>query len=125
MIEKLPPRERQLFEALYSLKHATAAELQNALDDPPSNSAVRVMLRRLERKGFVAHREEEGRFIYSPAVPEKRIKQSALQRFVETYFGGSPVDAAAALIGMSEKASREELDELEQMIAKVRREERG
>lgn len=123
MIDKLPPRERQLFETLYSLKRATAAELQNALEDAPGNSAVRVMMRRLEAKGFVTHRDENGRFVYSPAVPEKRIKQSALQRFVETYFGGSPVDAAAALIGMSEKASREELDELKQMIAKVRQEE--
>ena len=124
MIEKLPPRERQLFEALYSLKRATAAELQNVLEDAPGNSAVRVMLRRLEAKGFVTHREEEGRFVYSPAVPEKRIKQSALQRFVETYFGGSPVDAAAALIGMSQKADPDELRELERMIARVRQEEK-
>lgn len=123
MIEKLPPRERQLFEALYSLKQATAAELQNALDDPPSNSAVRVMLRRLEKKGFVTHREEAGRFIYSPAVPESRIRQSALKRFVETYFGGSPTGAAAALIGMSQDASREELERLEQLIARTRQED--
>jgi BlaI family transcriptional regulator, penicillinase repressor len=123
LIDKLPPRERELFEALYSLKRATAAEIQGALTDAPSNSAVRVMLGRLEKKGFVRHREEAGRFIYSPAVPENRIRQSALKRFVETYFGGSPVVAAAALIGMSEKNDRGELDELEQLIAKVRKED--
>ena len=124
MIDKLPPRERELFDALYGLKQATAAELQGALEDAPSNSAVRVMLRRLEAKGFVTHREVDGRFVYSPALPESRIKQSALKRFVETYFGGSPAGAAAALIGMSEKVSRDELDQLEQMIAKARKEER-
>ena len=123
MIDKLPPRERQLFETLYSMKRATAAELQDALEDAPGNSAIRVMLRRLESKGFVTHREENGRFLYTPAVPERRIKQSALQRFVETYFGGSPVGAAAALIGMSQSADPEELRQLEEMIAKVKREE--
>ena len=123
MIDKLPARERQLFEALYSMKRATAVELQDALEDAPSNSAVRVMLRRLEAKGFVTHREEDGRFIYSPAVPERRIKQTALRRFVETYFGGSPMGAAAALVGMSEKVDPEELRRLEEMIAKVKREE--
>ena len=123
MIDKLPPRERQLFEALYSMKRATAAELQEAIDDAPSNSAVRVMLRRLEAKGFVTHREEGGRFVYSPAVAGKRIEQSALQRFVETYFGGSPVGAATALIGMSDKVDPDELRELEKMIARVKREE--
>ncbi len=123
MIDKLPPRERELFEALYGLGHATAAELQDALEDAPSNSAVRVMLRRLEAKGFVTHREDNGRFIYAPALTQSRIKQSALKRFVETYFGGSPVGAAAALIGMSEKVDPQELRELEQLIAKVRKEE--
>ena len=124
MIDKLPPRERELFEALYALGHATAAELEQALEDAPSNSAIRVMLRRLEAKGFVTHREEDGRFVYAPAMPESRIKQSALKRFVETYFGGSPVGAAAALIGMSQKVDPSELAELEKMIAKVRREEK-
>ena len=123
MIDKLPPRERELFEALYAMKQATAAELQKALDDPPSNSAVRIMLRRLGEKGFVAHREEQGRFIYSPAVAENRMKQSAVRRLVEVYFGGSPLGAAAALIGMSEKVDEEELRQLEQMIARVRKEE--
>ncbi|MBA3577804.1 MAG: BlaI/MecI/CopY family transcriptional regulator [Sphingomonas sp.] len=105
------------------MKSASAADLQAALDDAPSNSAVRVMLRRLEAKGFVTHREEDGRFIYSPALPEKGLKQSALKRFVETYFAGSPLGAAAALIGMSEKVDPDELRQLEQMIAKVRKEE--
>jgi BlaI family transcriptional regulator, penicillinase repressor len=123
LIDKLPPRERELFEALYGLGHATAAELEEVLENPPSNSAIRVMLRRLEAKGFVTHREENGRFVYAPALPESRIKQSALKRFVETYFGGSPVGAAAALIGMSEKVDPDELRQLEQMIAKVRKED--
>lgn len=123
MIEKLPPRERELFEALYTLGTATAAELEEALDQAPSNSAIRVMLRRLEKKGFVSHREEAGRYIYSPAVPESRIRQSAVKRFVETYFGGSPLGAAAALIGMSQKVSAEELNQLEQLIAKARQED--
>lgn len=123
MIDKLSARERQLFEALYAAKEATAAQLRDALDDAPGNSAVRVMLRRLEAKGFITHREAGGRFIYAPSIPEKRIEQSALQRFVETYFGGSAIGAAAALVGMTEKVDPEELHELEQVIAKVRREE--
>ena len=124
LIHKLPPRERQLFEALYMLKRATAVELQDALEDAPSNSAIRVMLRRLEEKGFVTHREQDGRFVYSPAVPEQRLRQSALKRFVDTYFGGSSIGAAAALIGMSEKADPQELRDLERLIEKVLKEDK-
>lgn len=123
MIDQLPPRERQLFEALYALGHATAAELESALENAPSNSAIRVMLRRLEAKGFVTHREENGRFVYAPALADSRIKQSAVQRFVETYFGGSPLGAATALLGMSGNASPAEIEKLEAMLAKVRKEQ--
>lgn len=123
MIDKLPPRERQLFEALYALKQATAAELEKVLEDAPGNSAIRAMLRRLEAKGFVAHREEDGRFVFSPAVPERRIRQSVLRRFVETYFGGSPLGAATALVGMSEDVTPAEIAKLEEMLAKIRKEQ--
>ena len=122
MIDKLPPREREVFDALYALGEATAADVQESLDDAPSNSAIRVMLSRLEKKGVIRHRVENNRFVYAPAVAAPKIQRSAVQRFVQTYFKGSPVGAAAALIGMSEKVSSEELDELEQLIAKARQE---
>jgi len=123
LIDKLPPRERELFDRLFAAGEATAAELQSSLGGSLSNSAIRVMLRRLEAKGAVRHREEDGRFIYAPAMAANRIKQSALKQFVQTYFGGSPVGAAAALIGMSEKVDPADLDKLEQMIAKARQED--
>lgn len=122
MIDKLPPRERQVFEALYARGEASAAELCAAMDDPPSNSAARIMLSRLERKGFVTHRVEDGKYIYAPALPDPAIRQSAVRQFIDTYFCGSPIGAAAALIGMSEKIEREELGQLEQAIAKARKE---
>ena len=120
MIEKLPPRERELFEALYRLGEATAAELQQELEGRPGNSAVRVMLRRLEQKGVIIHRERDGRFIYSPALPKGRIKQSAARRFVRTYFGGSAINAATALLGMSDGLDEADLDALARLVATAR-----
>lgn len=122
MIDKLPPRERQVFDALFTRGEATAAELCSAMEDPPSNSAARVMLSRLERKGFVTHRVEDGKFVYAPALPEKAVKQSAVQHFIDTFFRGSPIGAAAALIGMSDKIEDTELEQLEAAVAKARKE---
>ena len=120
MIEKLPPRERQVFDALYARKQATAAEIQALIPNPPSNSAVRIMLSRLEKKGFVTHRLVDQTYVYAPAVPDRKLKQSALRHMIETFFDGSPIGAAAALVGMSGKVDAQELDALEQMIAKAR-----
>jgi predicted transcriptional regulator len=123
LIERLPPRERQVFDALYARKQATAAEIQAMIPDPPSNSAVRIMLSRLEKKGFVTHKMIDQAYVYSPALPERKLRQSALRHMIETFFDGSPIGAAAALVGMSGKVDPEELDQLEQMIAKARREQ--
>jgi predicted transcriptional regulator len=111
-----------VFDALYASGETTAAELCASMDDPPSNSAVRIMLSRLERKGFVTHRAENGKYVYSAAVPEPVVKQTAVRQFIDTFFRGSPIGAAAALIGMSEQIADEDLDQLEAAIAQARKE---
>jgi predicted transcriptional regulator len=123
VIEKLPPRERQIVDALYALGEATAAEIRNRLESPPSYSAVRAMLARLETKGWVRHREEEQRYVYAPVQAKAEVEQTALRQVVRTFFSNSPARAATALLGMSETLSPSELDALEQMIAKARKEQ--
>jgi predicted transcriptional regulator len=120
MIEKLPPREREVFEALFAAGESSAADLQSRMAEPPSNSALRIMLSRLEKKGFVTHREVDGKFVYAPAVAERNLRQSVLRQMIGTFFGGSPAGAAAALIGMSEEIAPEELDRIEAAIAAAR-----
>lgn len=122
MIEKLPPRERQVFDALYAHGEATAAEIETLIPDPPGNSAIRAMLSRLEKKGFVARRMVDQKYVYSTAVPERKVKQSALSHLIQTFFNGSPAGAATALLGMSDKIAPHELDALEELIAKARKE---
>jgi predicted transcriptional regulator len=122
LIEKLPPRERQLFDTLYAHGEATAAELESLIDDPPSNSAIRAMLARMEKKGVITRRLTDQKYVYSTALPERRVKQSALSHLIRTFFNGSPAGAATALLGMADKIEAKELDELERMIAKVREE---
>lgn len=122
MIEKLPPRERQLFEALCAHGEATASDLEGLLPDPPGNSAIRAMLGRMEKKGFVTRRLQDQKYIYASALPEPKVKQSALKHLIQTFFNGSPASAATAMLGMSEKIEPSELDRLEALIAKARKE---
>lgn len=121
MLEKLPPRERQIVDLLYVQGERTVAEVCEALPDPLTASAVRAMLTRLEAKGYVRRQQSERGFVYAPAVPESKAKQSALSQLVRTFFGGSPVGAATALLGMSAKLDDDELAELERSIAAVRK----
>jgi predicted transcriptional regulator len=82
------------------------------------------MLTRLEAKGFVRRRQSEKGYLFAPAVPENAAKQSALKQIVSTFFQGSPVGAASALLGMSDKLDEQELDELERLISEARKGQR-
>jgi predicted transcriptional regulator len=118
----LSRRERQIMDVLFKLERATATEIQQALADPPSNSAVRAHLRTLEEKGHVRHEAEDLRYVYAPVVKTEKARKSALKHLVETFFSGSPGQAVAALLGDgAEKLSADDLDRLQRLIDQARR----
>jgi predicted transcriptional regulator len=122
---QLGRRERQIVDAVYRLRKASVAEVRAALPDPPSYSAVRAMLNLLEKKGHVRHERDGIRYRYLPVVTPKKAQRSALRHLVSTFFHGSPVAAATALLEMSgAKISREERERLEALIARAESEGR-
>jgi len=125
MLSKLPPRERQIVDILYERGALAVADICDALPDQLSGSAVRAMLKRLEDKGFVQRSESERGFLYSPVVSDSVAKKSALSEIVRVFFNGSPASAASALLGMSDQLKKDEIDEIEQMIAKARKAKGG
>jgi predicted transcriptional regulator len=125
MLSKLPPRERQIVDILYQQGPLAVADICDALPDQLSGSAVRAMLKRLEDKGYVQRSDSERGYLYSPTVADSVAKKSALSDIVKTFFNGSPASAASALLGMSDRLKEDELDELEQMIARARQAKGG
>jgi len=121
VLNKLPPRERQLVDILYRCGECTVAEIISALPVELSGSAVRAMLKRLEDKGFVTRTESERGFLFSPVVADTVARKNALSDVVRTFFNGSAAGAASALLGMSDRLDERELDDLERMIADARR----
>ena len=119
----LSRRERQIMDILYQRGRATAADIREALPDPPSYSAVRALLRVLEDKGHVRHEEEALRYVFLPTVPREAAKRSALRHMLTTFFNGSVEQAVAALLdGNASKLSEAELERLARLIEKARKE---
>lgn len=118
----LSRRERQIVDILYTQGRATAADVQAALPDPPSYSAVRAMLRILEEKGHVRHEQDGPRYVYLPTVARDNAKRSALRHMLRTFFDGSAEQAISALLDdSSTRLSERELDRLARMIDQARR----
>jgi predicted transcriptional regulator len=123
--DPLSRRERQIMDVVYRLGRATAAEVREALPDPPSYSAVRALLRVLEEKGHLRHEQDGPRYVFLPTVPRDKARKSALRRLVQTFFEGSTAQAVAALLDAPDaKLSDEDLDRLSHLIEQARREGR-
>jgi BlaI family transcriptional regulator, penicillinase repressor len=95
-------RERQIIELVYQLGKATVADVLSRLPDPPSYSAVRAMLGKLEDKGYLSHEQDGPRYVYIAAVPAERARRTALRQVVDTFFGGSVEQAVLALVKLPE-----------------------
>ncbi len=118
----LSRRERQIMETVYACGQASVNEVLAALPDPPSYSAVRAILNMLADKGHLRRIKQGKKFLYEPTVPAEKVRRSALRNLLATFFGGSAVQAMAAMIeNNAERLSKEDLDRLEQMIREARK----
>jgi predicted transcriptional regulator len=122
--EKLSRREREIMDVLIALgDRASADQIREKLSDPPSYSAVRAMLAKLEAKGAIRHRAEGLRYVYYPTTSRATAQKKALGQLVRVFFRGSPVETAAALL-KQEAWSDDELDALRAEIDRVKKERR-
>lgn len=121
MIPPLPRREREIFEILCGLELATAADVRGRMAEPPSYSAVRTMLARLEAKGLIRHQEADQSYVYEIVPQGTDIRESALRQMVKTFFDGSAASAATALLGLMPKLAPEDLERLQAAIDQARK----
>ena len=112
-------------DAVFALDNRASAEAIRArLTNPPSSSSVRVMLGRLEAKGFLTHEEDGLRYLYSATMSPRVAKRTALRKYVQVFFGGSVRQMMTALL-RDGSWSAEDLDALRAEIERVRKERRS
>jgi predicted transcriptional regulator len=116
MLDKLPRREREVLEVLSRLSSATVGGIRAGMSDPPSYSAVRTILGRLEAKKLVRRRSDVHAHIYQPVEGPAKIQESILRKLVDTLFGGSALGAATALISLADRVDESELEALQEAI---------
>src|SRR5262245_32877409 len=118
---QLSRRERQIMDIVYAHGAVTAAQVLGELPDPPSYSAVRALLRILEEKGHLKHKQEGAKYVYIPTEERGSAGGAALRGVVQTFYDGSVSRAVAALMGGSGKLSEKELGELRKLIEEARK----
>lgn len=99
----------------------TATAVRERMASAPSYSAVRTLIARLEERGYLTHESRGGANVYRPTALAEDVQSAALQDVVQTFFRGSAVSAATALLGLSDRPSSEERSALEAAIAEARK----
>ena len=120
--ERLTRREREIMNAVFALgNRASAEDIRARLTSPPGDSSVRVMLARLEKKGYLRHQQDGLRYIYSATTSPAVAKRTALQQYLQTFFGGSLTQMMTALVREG-SWDDDDLEALRREIDRIRKE---
>jgi predicted transcriptional regulator len=112
---QLSKRERQIMDVVYAHGEATVSQVLAEMPDPPMRGALRTLVRILERKGHLTHRQVGREFIYRPTQPRGQAGRSALGRVLDVFFNGSIESAVAAHLSDPRRAGKMSPDELQRL----------
>ena len=118
---QLSRRERQIMDIVFAHGEASTNDVLEQMDDPPSRTSVRTILRILEDKGHLRHRVSGREYIYRPVQSRRKAAAKALRRVLNTFFEGSVSQAVAAHLTDARGLDDDELAQLEELIADARR----
>ncbi len=105
-------------EIIYHRGTATAAQIHRDMEDAPTYTTVRGLLRVLLAKSHVEIERDGARYVYRPTVAKSSAAASMLSHVVHTFFGGSPSKAMTALLGSQEiHLGEEDIERLQLLLA--------
>jgi BlaI family transcriptional regulator, penicillinase repressor len=112
-------RELEIMQILWEKKEATVRDIQQALPPGRHYNTILTIIRVLERKGHVNHRQEGRGFVYRALAHPERSRSRALSHLIDSVFGGS---SESVVLNMVETGSLslEDLDEIRRKLRKAR-----
>ena len=119
---RLGDLQLRILEILWGRGEASVADVHTVLkpERDLAYTTVATMLRKMESRELVTHREEGRAFLYQAKVQAEEVNRSAGDHFVGRLFEGSLADAVSHLLTTRE-VSRTELDQLEKLIREAKR----
>jgi BlaI family transcriptional regulator, penicillinase repressor len=69
-------------------------------------------------KGLLVRDEKQMKHVYKAADNEEKVKEHFLEKFVDSFYNGSPAKLAMKLLG-NKKTSKQDLDSIREMLKKL------
>lgn len=116
-MEKITAKEEEIMQVLWKLEYAFIKEMLPFFTDPPLHyNTVSTIVRNLEEKGYVGHREFGNTYQYYPIINREDYQNRfVLTKVVADYFDNSYKNLVS-YFARQDKVSVEDLKEVIRMI---------
>jgi BlaI family penicillinase repressor len=111
--------EMQVLSILWQRGASTVREVMEVMPDGKVRAYTTILsvIQVMEKKGLVSHVTEGNAHVYQARVSCQKVTGPLLRRLVRQVFGGSAAAALQHLLA-EERVSRQELDEIKEIIAR-------
>ncbi len=113
-----------ILRTLWQRGDAAVADVHAALSDRGlALTTIATMLRKMEEKGLVAHRENGRQFLYRAKVAPDLVQKNLVSELVTRLFDGDPLELVNHLLRQGE-IDLGELDDLRRKVADAERKQK-
>ena len=106
---RLSPAETEILSLVWNLGKATVQDVHEALPKTRkiANATVQTLLRRLEKKGYVARKKQGKAHVFWATVKKEEVVDRSVTELAERHFQG---DTAGLLLYMAEHGTLKDED---------------
>lgn len=117
-MKQLTKAEEEIMQVLWELQIANVKEVITMLAEPkPAYNTVSTIIRILESKKFVSHKQEGKWHYYFPLINKEEYSNSSINKLVENYFEGSFNEMVSFFI----KKNDVKLSDIETLLKEIKK----
>ena len=121
-LDDLGDLQKTVMEIVWTLGEASVNQVKTKLARRKlAYTTVLSVMQKLDKAGWLTHREEGRAYVYRPVVTRAEAGRSSLRQFIDRVCGGDPIAMFQHLLD-DQELSAADLAELRKMIDKRRKE---
>jgi BlaI family transcriptional regulator, penicillinase repressor len=121
-LDDLGDLQKNVMEIVWTLGEASVNQVKTKLARRKlAYTTVLSVMQKLDKAGWLTHREEGRAYVYRPVVTRAEAGRSSLRQFIDRVCGGDPIAMFQHLLD-DQELSADDLAELRKMIDKRRKE---
>ncbi|WP_026933338.1 BlaI/MecI/CopY family transcriptional regulator [Christiangramia echinicola] len=121
-MKQLTKAEEEIMQILWELKQANVASIIDSMPNPkPAYNTVSTIVRILESKGFVDHKQKGKGYNYFPVLEKETYSNQSMKQLMNNYFNGSFQSMVSFFIKKNDMSS----DELESIMKEINKNEKS